>query len=130
MATGGELIIDDSLFKSIERLDKSLKSLKKTSEDLDSGVITWLKKLQGASITSFTRELEETIKQHQKLSQALSGRSGFETFVSQSDEAAKSLLTLLNAIRSTNENSIVFARSRTFLLNGNVVSSILTVPII
>lgn len=112
MATGGELIIDDSLFKSIERLDKSLKSLKKTSEDLDSGVITWLKKLQGASITSFTRELEETIKQHQKLSQALSGRSGFETFVSQSDEAAKSLLTLLNAIRSTNEAKKEFASNK------------------
>ena len=41
-----------------------------------------------------------------------------------------SLLTLGLAIRSTNENSIVFARSRTFLLNGNVVSSILTVPMI
>lgn len=112
MATGGELIIDDALFKSIERLDKALTSLKKTSEDLDSGVITWLKKLQGASITSFTRELEETIKQHQRLSQALSGRSGFETFVSQSDEAAKSLLTLLNAIRSTNEAKKEFASNK------------------
>lgn len=112
MATGGELIIDDSLFKSIERLDRSLKSLKKTSEDLDSGVITWLKKLQGTSITSFTRELEETIKQHQKLSQALSGRSGFETFVSQSNEAAKALLTLLNAIRSTNEAKKEFASNK------------------
>lgn len=104
MATGGELIIDDSLFKSIERLDKALNALKDTSDEAGKGVVKFLKDLQGADITSFTTQLEKMAQQYDFLNKTLKGKGeGFDKVAENASVAAVEVKALLDILKATDE---------------------------
>jgi uncharacterized coiled-coil DUF342 family protein len=104
MATGGELIIDDSLFKSIERLDKALNALKDTSDEAGKGVVKFLKDLQGADITSFTKQLETMAQQYDFLNKTLKGKGeGFDKVAENASVAAVEVKALLDILKATDE---------------------------
>lgn len=104
MATGGELIIDDSLFKSIERLDKALNALKDTSDEVGKGVVKFLKDLQGADITSFTTQLEKMAQQYDFLNKTLKGKGeGFDKVAENASVATVEVKALLDILKATDE---------------------------
>lgn len=104
MATGGELIIDDALFKSIERLDKALNAIKDTSDEAGKGVVKFLTDLQGADITSFTKQLETMAQKYDFLNKTLKGKGeGFDKVAENASVAAVEVKALLEILKATDE---------------------------
>lgn len=101
MATGGELIIDESFLSLLKQMDKQIINMDNSAEKLKNDVVGWLQKIQSSNVSDFTRQLEEMAHQYRFLNETLEGQKGFKQFADNARKAGEQVERVIDILKAT-----------------------------
>lgn len=101
MATGGELIIDESFLSLLKQMDKQIINMDNSAKKLKNNVVGWLQKIQSSNVSDFTRQLEEMAHQYRFLNETLEGQKGFKQFADNARKAGEQVERVIDILKAT-----------------------------